>query len=277
MKKSPLRPDPRELGQDWHDIVVEEFEQVEAVREWHDEDHYQPIAHHFADNPHRTDDEILNRLRSFGTEDSQWIDIGAGGGRYALPLALTSERVTAVEPSGGMREVLAQSALEHGIENVEVLPHRWPEGSETVNADISLAAHVGYDIRDINGFVDGMERATSDLCIVLMMDRAPSGGFTRLWEAVHGFPRQQLPAMREFLHLLLARGATPEVELYPRTGRKLDEDGLRAEARRRLWLAEGSEKDRRLQEILTREIEQGVDDYQRPTNIAMIRWRPLAE
>lgn len=274
MKKSPLRPDPQELAQDWREIVIEEYEQVESVREWHDEDHYQPIAHYFADDPYRENDEILNRLRSLGTPETHWLDIGAGGGRYALPLALGSKQVSAVEPSAGMREVMTQGAAEHNIQNVEILPYRWPEGAETLDVDISLAAHVGYDIRDIGGFVDGMDQATRELCIVLMMDRAPSGGFTRLWEAIHGFPRQQLPAYREFMQLLLARGATPEVELYPRTGRQHDEDEIRTEARRRLWVVEDSEKDRKLQELLTKELAEGMDDYRLPTTIAMIRWRP---
>lgn len=274
MKFSPLRPDPRELAEDWLAIVIEEYEQVESVREWHDEDHYQPIAHHFADDPYRKDDEILNRLLSFSSPEMSWLDIGAGGGRYALPLALGSKHVTAVEPSGGMRQVMKDGVTQYTVGNLDIMPYRWPEGSDEIRADISLAAHVGYDIRDINGFVDGMERATSELCIMLLMDRAPSGGFTRLWEEVHGFPRQQLPAFREFLHLLLARGATPEVELYPRSGRKLEGDDLRIEARRRLWLVEGSEKDQKLQEVLTEEFAQGVNDYQRAMTVAMIRWRP---
>lgn len=275
METSLLRPDPVALGEEWEQIVLEEYEQVEAVREWRDEDHYRPIAHHFADDPHRQDDPVLDRLRSISRTDATWLDIGAGGGRYALPLALVSKQVLAVEPSVGMRDVLANSMREYAIENVELHPFRWPEGSDELLADFSLAAHVGYDIRQINAFIDGIERATRELCISLMMDRAPSGGFVRLWEKIHGFRRQQLPAMREFLHLLLARGATPEVTLYPRDGREYDEGILRQEARRRLWLVEGSEKDQRLQDLITRELAAGVSDYQRPTTVAMICWRPL--
>lgn len=275
METSLLRPDPVALGKEWERIVIEEYEQVEAVREWHNEDYYRPIAHHFADNPYREGDPILDRLRSLSRPDATWLDIGSGGGRFALPLALVSKHVHAVDPSAGMREVLTNSMREYDIENVSLHPYRWPEGSDTVQADFSLTAHVGYDIRPINEFIDGTERASHELCVSLMMDRAPSGGFVRLWEKVHGFKRQQLPAMREYVHLLLARGATPEIELYPRTGREYDEPTIREEARRRLWLVEGSEKDRRLQELITEEIAAGVDDYQQPTTVAMIRWKPV--
>ena len=276
MSVSLLRPDPAEMGQEWRRIVEEEYEQVESIREWQDEDHYQPIAHHFTADPRRDDDEILNRLKAFSDPETTWLDIGAGGGRNALPLALASKLVIAVDPSGGMRDVLAGQAEQHGIANIDIRDYRWPEGSDDVSADISLNAHVGYDIRDINGFIDGLERATNRLCISLMMDQAPSGGFVRLWEKVHGFKRQQLPAMREFVHLLLARGATPAIELFPRSFRPWQEDDLRESARRRLWLVEGSEKHRRLQQILNEELAAGIDDYQQPTVIALISWEPPA-
>ena len=74
-----------------------------------------------------------------------------------LPLALANKAVIAVEPSGGMRGVLTEQAETHGITNIELHDYRWPEGSDKVSADISLNSHVGYDIRDINGFVDGLE------------------------------------------------------------------------------------------------------------------------
>ncbi len=275
MTQSSLRPDPDELGREWERIVIEEYEQVEAVREWQHDDYYKPIARHFADDPNRTDDEILERLKALSSPEATWLDVGAGGGRYALPLALVSKAVIAVEPSGGMREVLSGQAEQHGISNIDLRAYRWPEGSEQVSTDISLNAHVGYDIRPINAFIDGLERASRELCVTLMMDRAPSGGFVRLWEQVHGFKRPQLPAMREFVHLLLARGATPEIALFPRiSSRTYDEDTVRTEARRRLWLVEGSEKDRHLQQLVTEELAAGVDDYQQPTVIAMISWQP---
>lgn len=271
MTASLLRPDPEELGQEWKRIVEEEFEQVESIREWQDEDHYQPIAHHFADDPHRSD-EILDRLRELSSPETTWLDVGAGGGRYALPLALVNKAVIAVEPSAGMRGVLAEQAQQHGITNLEIRDYRWPEGADQVNADISLNAHVGYDIRDINGFISGLERASNESCIALLMDRSPSGGFIRLWEKVHGFKRQHLPAMSEFVHLLLARGATPAIELFPRRFRAWEEHDLRESARRRLWLVEGSEKDQKLQRLIDEELAAGLDDYQQPSLVAMIRW-----
>jgi ubiquinone/menaquinone biosynthesis C-methylase UbiE len=273
MTLSYLRPDPAVLGEEWDQIVEAEYEQVERLREWRNNDFYQPIARQFTDDPWRNGDEILDALRAFGRPDATWLDIGAGGGRYALPLSLTSRRVIAVDPSSGMRDALREEIERHGFQNIEQLDMRWPEGADGVEADFSLAAHVSYDIRDINAFIDGMERATGERCIALMMDRAPSGGFERLWEAVHGEPRLRLPAMRDFVHILLARGATPEIRNFQRDHGPNSAEELLNSARRRLWLAEGSEKDQHLQQILASD-EIQHDDFQMPALIAMISWRP---
>jgi SAM-dependent methyltransferase len=272
---SPLNPDPDALAVAWREQVEAEFEQVERLREWHNTDYYAPIAHHFADDPRRTDDLLLERLKAISRPDATWLDIGAGGGRFALPLALASKRVIAIEPSEGMREVLRAGMTEHGIDNIDIRDLRWPEAADTVEADFSLAAHVGYDIRDIGGFIDAMERATRELCCAMMMDRAPSGGYVRLWEEVHGEHRYQLPGMREFVQLLLARGATPEIRLGRRQTHSMDEDDVRAGARRRLWLQEGSEKDRTLQALLDRLLADGSDDFQLPRVVALVTWEPV--
>jgi SAM-dependent methyltransferase len=268
-----LNPDPVELGNAWREQVEAEYEQVERLREWQEADYYAPIAHHFADDPRRTDDPLLTALLAMSNADATWLDIGAGGGRNALPLALNSKQVIAVDPSEGMLGVLRGGMVEHGIENIEVHQLRWPEGSDELRADFSLASHVGYDIRDINGFLDAMERTTRERCCVVLMDRAPSGGFVRLWEQIHGEYRHQLPGAREFLHLLLARGAMPEVRLTWRQFRPMGTDDIMESARRRLWLSEGSEKDQRLQRLLA-ELPDGVDDFQLPSVIALITWEP---
>lgn len=273
-ERSPLNPDPDELAAAWRAVVEAEYEQVERLREWHEADYYAPVAHHFVADPRRTDDPLLERLKSVSRPDATWLDIGAGGGRYALALALVSKRVIAIEPSEGMRDVLRAGMDEHGIDNVEIHDLRWPEGAEGIEADFSLAAHVGYDIRDINGFLDAMERSTRERCFAMMMDRAPSGGYVRLWEQVHGEHRYQLPGMRELVMLLLARGATPEITLGERVFREMDEEDIRSNARRRLWVSEGSEKDRALQALLDESFARGIADFQLPSVVTLISWEP---
>jgi SAM-dependent methyltransferase len=256
-------------------MVQAEREQVERLREYRDADHYAPIASYFKDDPRRQGDEVLDALLAVSRPDASWLDIGAGGGRYALPLALHSRHVTAVEPSEAMREVLGDGLREHGIGNVEIAPRRWPADAGELRADFSLAAHVGYDLLEINPFIDAMEAATRERCIWLLLDRAPSSGFTDLWQAVHGEPRAPLPALRELLHLLLARGVLPNVRIFPRETPEIAPDDLRASARRRLWLTEGSPKDIRLQALLDDAFRAGGQPADVSSGIGLVSWAPL--
>jgi SAM-dependent methyltransferase len=272
---SLLQPTPEQLGNAWRGMVQAEREQVERLREFRDADHYAPIASYFKDDPLRQGDAVLDALLAMTRPDASWLDIGAGGGRYALPLALHSRHVTAVEPSEAMRAVLSTGLSEHDIANVEIAPLRWPAEAGDLQADFSLAAHVGYDLLEINPFIDAMEAATRERCVWLLLDRAPSSGFTDLWRAVHGEPRTQLPALRELLHLLLARGALPDVRIFPRDVPTIAADDLRASARRRLWLTEGSPKDQRLQALLDDALRAGEQAADVSSGIGLVSWTPV--
>lgn len=275
-RRSPLRPDPAALYADWSAIVAAEKEQVERLREWQETDYYAPVARHFSDDPRREDDPVLEILFDLGGPGTRWLDVGAGGGRYALPLALSGRPVVAVEPSPAMRQVLEQGMAEHGIEGIEIIAERWPAAAEGVAVDAALMAHVGYDLPDIGAFLNAFEGAARQWCCAVTMDRAPSGGFGELWKAVHGEERYDLPAMRELLQVLLARGATPEVRIVERRLRMMDEDDLRASARRRLWLREGSEKDRKLQGLIDDMLARGQRNWGFPHAVAVIVWQPPA-
>lgn len=275
-RRSPLRPDPAALYADWAAIVAAEKEQVERLREWQDADYYAPVASHFLDDPHREGDPVLEILLGLGGPGTRWLDVGAGGGRYALPLALSGRPVVAVEPSPAMRDVLEHGMAQYGVMDIQIIPDRWPAAAEGVDVDAALMAHVGYDIPDIGAFLDAFESASREWCCAVTMDRAPSGGFVDLWEEIHGEERYVLPAMRELLQILLARGATPEVRVVERRMRMMDEGDLRASARRRLWLSEGSEKDQKLQRKLDEMLTDENRDWGVPRAVAVIVWQPPA-
>ena len=100
-----LRPSASEAATAWRDLVLAEREQVESLPDRpRPQDFYGPVAQSFKADPHRTDEPLLDVLRALVRPDETWIDVGAGGGRYALPIALLARRVYAVEPSAGMRQ-----------------------------------------------------------------------------------------------------------------------------------------------------------------------------
>jgi SAM-dependent methyltransferase len=60
---------------------------------------------------------------------SRVLDIGAGTGTLAVPLAVKGCRVTVIEPSEPMREGLAQNQRLAGVQDIAVIPRRWEDVS----------------------------------------------------------------------------------------------------------------------------------------------------
>src|SRR5437868_10389179 len=101
-----LRPSSEAALAAWAARVRANREQVETVREAAPSDFYAPVAEMFRADPQRRDEPTLEALRALVRPTDVVLDIGAGGGRYALPLALVAREVIALEPSEGMRRVL---------------------------------------------------------------------------------------------------------------------------------------------------------------------------
>jgi SAM-dependent methyltransferase len=239
----------------WSERVRANREQAERLREQTAGDFYAPVSSLFVADPRRTDEPVLDVLQALARRDSSWLDIGAGAGRYALPLALRVRAVVAVEPSAGMRRALRTGIDEHGIANVRVVPGTWPEALGELGplpaVDVAFIAHVGYDIEPIGPFLDAMERAARESCVAVLTDRSPAAVADPFWPLVHGEERVPLPALPDLLALLRARGRQTEVVRVDRQARSFDSvDALTAFLRRQLFIAEGGEKDVHFRAIL---------------------------
>ncbi len=275
---SVLRPDIGVALAEWRERVVADGQQVERLREEPDgPDFYGPIASAFKANPHRTGEPVLDLLRDMVRVDETWLDIGAGGGRYSLPIALRAKSVIAVEPSDGMIGVLREGMDEHAISNIEIRQSRWND-SVAVEADCSLMSMIGNDVAEIGPFIDHMERATRRMCTFVNLDRPPPSAFAGAWQYVHGEPRALLPALPEFLALLLAKGRLFEVRMVPRPAASFSRrDDILANARRQTWVKVGSEKDKRLQEYLAANITERDGRFAlswEPGVIGVVTWSP---
>ncbi len=273
----------------WAERVRANRDQVDRVREVPDgKDFYAPVTGLFVADPRRTDEPVLDALRALAAPGETWLDIGAGAGRYALPLALVAGRVIALDPSRGMLDALRDGMAEHGIANVEVVEGRWPPAPDDPVAtalgpfpvaDVALIAHVGYDVEEIGPFVAAMEEATRRLCVAVLMERQPASLADPVWPPVHGETRVALPALPAFLELLRARGREPELRTLEREARRFaTRDELEGFLRRQLWVAEGGPKDARFRSAvddLATEDERGW--YLRgvaPMGIGIATWSP---
>ena len=249
-----LQPALSDVLDAWRARVVADKEQVEGVREVADPtDFYAPVTSRFRMDPRRTDDATANALLGLARPDDVWLDVGAGGGRYALPLALAVREVIAIDPSPSMLAALTEDSAAAGIENVRVIEARWPMSDGTKpTGKVGLMAHVAYDIAEIGPFLDQLEASSSRLVVAVMGESAMTTVATLLWERIHGEPRVRLPAMPELLVVLGARGRVPAVTLVDRPSHSFDSlDEAHSMARRQLWLREGSQKDKLLRQLVS--------------------------
>jgi SAM-dependent methyltransferase len=253
-------------------------EQVDRFREATSADFYAPVAGMFRADPRRTDEPTLEALRRLILPQDSVLDIGAGGGRYALPLALECREVIAVEPSDGMRQVLAEGVKEYGITNVKAVNARWPTATLSLKADVALISHIGYDVEDIGPFLDAMESAARRLCIAVLLSQPPPTEADRLWPAVHGVERAALPSLPEFVTLLLARGRLFELELVARDPQSFEQpEQILGFLRQQLWTAPDSEKDRTLQRVAKERLQQRNGRFAlswQPVQVGIVTWLP---
>jgi SAM-dependent methyltransferase len=271
-----LRPSAAEALAAWSNRVRANREQVELYREVQPADFYAPVAGFFNVDPRRRDEPTLEALRALVQPTDAVLDIGAGGGRYALPLALETREVIALEPSQGMLDVLRAGMEQHSIANVRVVQGRWPEDAGSLGADIALIAHLGYDVEDLGPFLDAMEAAARRTCVAVLLDRPPPTEADRLWPAVHGVERARLPALPEFLTLLLARGRLFEVRLVARPAQAYDDpDHLLGFVRQQLWVTPEGPKDLLLQRVLRERLRQRDGRYALsfdPVRVGVVTW-----
>ncbi|MGQ9498657.1 MAG: class I SAM-dependent methyltransferase [Desulfotomaculales bacterium] len=77
----------------------------------------------------RRQEEVLALLRREGAlrPGIRVLDIGAGPGNFALPLASVAGEMVAVEPAAGMLRILQERAACAGIKNIICLQRTWQE------------------------------------------------------------------------------------------------------------------------------------------------------
>lgn len=158
-----------------------------------------------AGSPGPTLDLVLGFLGEAGSV----LDVGAGTGRLAVPIARRGHRVTAVEPSP---EMAAEARAAAGGLPVEVIEGRWPEAAATVGRfDVALSAHVVYDVADIAPFLRALGEAAPVAVVECGADH-PWVSLTPLYLALHGLDRPAGPTVEDLVGVVAeVAGVRPRV------------------------------------------------------------------
>jgi SAM-dependent methyltransferase len=218
-------------------------------------------------------DPLLDCVRGRLGPEMSVVDIGAGIGRWTIPLAETVQRVTAVEPLAGMCTVLHERVSARGLLNVTVVDASWM-AAEVGRHDAAIAVHATYTTPDLLGFVGKME-ARARTCYLVLRVPVHEGLIGELSQAI----RQQWHDSPNFIvgyNLLLASGRYPNVLIEPKATRHWFDTSLEdavARAKRHLKLT-GTAHDRDIRDILARKLTAVKGGYRWPDGMrsALVWW-----
>ena len=255
--------------QRWTEMIKVEHAQSDSMRNF---------AQQFRADPSRTDDALVNHLRRTIAPGQVVMDVGAGGGRLALPLALDAEKVIAVEPSPSMCRVLREAAEEFDVKNVDVVEAGWLD-ADVPKADVAICVHVLYVIQEIEAFVRKLEQH-ADQVMVVMYQAPPQSQIYPMWEPVHGVPRLPLPSLPEFLDVLEELGIKPGVQVV-HTERNRGFESLevaKEQLARRLYVLPDTAEMERLETMLPQVLEEKDGGFTIKDAIQLeprvVSWRP---
>ena len=197
---------------------------------------------------------VLRHLRPGDTV----LDVGAGTGRHAVPLAAHARRVIALDPSPAMLGFLRQDVASHGLSNVEIVEGTWPGAADRVpQVDVVTCAHVLYPVEEIETFLRALDGHARRFCLLNLMVRQPWFDQLQLWETVHGEPRLPQPAYIDAVNVLHQLGCYANVELTwveQRRGFESLEDAFERFAES-VAVADDPDQRRRLNEALAARLE----------------------
>jgi SAM-dependent methyltransferase len=270
-------------GERWRAMVRAHQAQSQRLRDpdWHAGlDYAPPSVDSFRADRERADDaRVLEVLRSLTQPPDVVVDVGAGAGRFAIPLARRVHEVVAVEPSAAMRTTLAADVERAGVTNVRVVPQRWDEVSD-VAGDLVFAAHVVYPLEDIEPFVRHLDAAARRWAAVLVFEAPPLSWLFPFWPAVHAEARLPPPHLPQVVDVVTELGFGPlsidriDVEPFELGPPEL----ARTKLRRRLYVAPGSAADQRLAGAMADLLDDRagllVPRTERPIRVGIVRWQP---
>jgi SAM-dependent methyltransferase len=183
-------PDP-----DWNEVWKQQQDLQESSKLHEDRSHdwskKENAERYDANARNEYDERVRASIDALGaTKEMRVLDIGAGPGTLAIPLAPLVAEITAVEPGAGMVGVLRARAERGGIHNISCVQKLWEDvdtvrdlaGSyDIVIASLSLTMH---DIREA----------------LAKMDAACSGSVHLFWFADMPFWERMSADLQEPLH-----------------------------------------------------------------------------
>ncbi len=201
----------------WRALVEARRTQVESLNNQGPQNNYWDRRadqfRHMTERFDVTADPLVALLRD-ELPDHTLLDVGAGAGRFALPLGKIASSVTAVEPSEAMRRHLSQMAAASGLTNIHLVGTTWEE-AEVEPHDVVIASHVLYPIADVVPFLRKLDTHARQMCVIVIRVDQIGADLPDLWRRVWGSHREPEPTLLDLYNLLFAIDIRANVQIIP--------------------------------------------------------------
>lgn len=187
---------------------------MECASIWESEEKARKYLENSKDNPERVK-KVIEGLPV--KPESRILDIGAGPGILAVPLARLVSHVTAVEPADGMVRVLKSYAEEEGLSNLSILQKRWEDVNPSTDLDgkydIVIASY-SLGMPDIRAAIESMCEASSKWVYLFWFAGTSDWeqAMIMLWPEMHGEEYRHGPKADVIFNVLYSMGIYPNVE-----------------------------------------------------------------
>ena len=131
------------------------------------------------------DDPLMRFVLDQLSPDDTVIDIGAGIGRWSIPMSKKASSVTALDALSGMLEFLSENASDEDAHNIITVEGDWA----TVDLqphDHTLSSHAVYTSSDIVGYARKMEQHSRKTCFMVLRVPVHNGVIGDLSSRIHG-------------------------------------------------------------------------------------------
>jgi SAM-dependent methyltransferase len=251
----------------WQQLVLE---RAAAAGDHADSSYWDRRAPSYARSTSGRADEFLDLISPHLSRHKTLIDVGAGSGRHALPLADRLEWVTVVEPSEGMRAQIPPR------DNMTVVASTW-EAATVAPADLVICCHVLYGVEDPVGFITKMERSARERIFIMLRETPLAHPSVVVRERLLGEQEPPMPRFSDLFMLLIQMGIAPGVDFlrYSAVQRYAGIDEALADCRALIGKGWDESKARAaLAEVLVADGEELVFDGG-PTLAGIAHWQPI--
>ena len=214
--------------------------------------------------------------------DYRVLDIGAGPGTTAIPLAKIVKGVTVVEPSGGMLARLKENESKHNLANITYIPKKWEDVEigkgkdiEAGEHDVVIASH-SLVMKDIKTAIIKMNNAAKrSVYIFIVAGRRNEKAGSSLWSLFNREKPGNRPDYIYLYNILYQLGIYANVEIIDANHNTRFPDLDAAVQHYKTWMNVSGDDEERLRLYLSENLVKENDAFllKHKLRTAMIWWR----